>query len=186
MGGPVGYRTDDQNRRSALLSAVAQAEPPVLLSIPGRLGGARRDSSRAAWSAPWSEGSPVRTCYLRNLGPSSTGGKTNGYTSHLRECRAVSHRSAGDLSAWVDSLTGSHWAARIAGMVQRHDDPRGEPNWQPVTAVTMMAGMLTGQLAASRGQLELLEQAAGAPGCWTTPPWTASRVFGVQHDDMWL
>jgi len=41
-------------------------------------------------------------------------------------------------------------------MVQRHDDPRGEPNWQPVTAVTMMAGMLTGQLAANREQLELL------------------------------
>ena len=33
MGGPVGYRTDDQNRRSAL-SALAQAEPPVLLSHP--------------------------------------------------------------------------------------------------------------------------------------------------------
>jgi hypothetical protein len=39
MGGPVGYRTDDKNRRSAL-SAVAQAEPPVLLSTPVRLGGA--------------------------------------------------------------------------------------------------------------------------------------------------
>jgi hypothetical protein len=36
-------------------------------------------------------------------------------------------------------------------MVQRHDDPRGEPNWQPVTAVTMMAGMLTKQLAADHG-----------------------------------
>jgi len=48
-------------------------------------------------------------------------------------------------------------------MVQRHDDPRGEPNWQPVTAVTMMAGMLTGQLAANREQLELLERARREP-----------------------
>src|SRR5260370_16110518 len=39
MGGPVGYRTDDQNRRSAP-SAVAQAEPPVLFSTPVRQGGA--------------------------------------------------------------------------------------------------------------------------------------------------
>jgi hypothetical protein len=43
-------------------------------------------------------------------GPGSTGGKTNRYSSHLRECRAVSQRSAGDLSAWVDS----HAPARSA------------------------------------------------------------------------
>ena len=54
-------------------------------------------------------------------------------------------------------------------MVQRHDDPRGEPNWQPVTAVTMMAGMLTGQLAANREQLELLGRARREP--WLRPPW---------------
>ncbi len=72
-------------------------------------------------------------------------------------------------------------------MVQRHDDPRGEPNWQPVTAVTMMAGMLTGQLAASREQLELLERARREP--WLLDDATVDpvkKVFGVQHDDMWL
>ena len=71
-------------------------------------------------------------------------------------------------------------------MVQRHDDPRGEPNWQPVTAVTLMAGMLTGQLAASREQLELLERAAQP---WLLDDATVDRVkkvFGVQRDDMWL
>ncbi len=72
-------------------------------------------------------------------------------------------------------------------MVQRHDDPRGEPNWQPVTAVTMMAGMLTGQLAANREQLELLERARREP--WLLDDATVDRVkkvSGVQHDDMWL
>ena len=72
-------------------------------------------------------------------------------------------------------------------MVQRHDDPRGEPNWQPVTAVTMMAGMLTGQLAASREQLELLGRARRGP--WLLDDATVDRVkkvFGVQRDDMWL
>ena len=72
-------------------------------------------------------------------------------------------------------------------MVQRHDDPRGEPNWQPVTAVTMMAGMLTGQLAANREQLELLERARREP--WLLDDATVDRVkkvFGVQRDDMWL
>ena len=49
MDGWVGYRTDDQTRRSALLSAVAQAEPPDLLSHPFGWAG-RRDSSRTAWS----------------------------------------------------------------------------------------------------------------------------------------
>ena len=87
---------------------------------------------------------------------------------------------------WIRSR-GSHWAARIAGMVQRHDDPRGEPNWQPVTAVTMMAGMLTGQLAANREQLELLGRARREP--WLLDDATVDRVkkvFGVQRDDMWL
>ena len=59
-------------------------------------------------------------------------------------------------------------------MVQRHDDPRGEPNWQPAAAVTMMAGMLTGQLAASRGQLELLERARREP--WLLEDATVDRV----------
>ena len=54
-------------------------------------------------------------------------------------------------------------------MVQRHDDPRGEPNWQPVTAVTMMAGMLTEQLAANREQLELLERARREPWLLGSP-----------------
>jgi hypothetical protein len=87
---------------------------------------------------------------------------------------------------WI-RLRGSHWAARIAGMVQRHDDPRGEPNWQPVTAVTMMAGMLTEQLAANREQLELLGRARREP--WLLDDATVDRVkkvFGVQRDDMWL
>jgi hypothetical protein len=69
----------------------------------------------------------------------------------------------------------------------RHDDPRGEPNWQPVTAVTMMAGMLTEQLAANREQLELLERARREP--WLLDDVTVDRVkkvFGVQRDDMWL
>ena len=67
--------------------------------------------------------------------------------------------------------------------VQRHDDPRGEPNWQPVTAVTMMAGMLTEQLAANREQLELLElleRARREP--WLLDDATVDRVkkvFGV-------
>ena len=72
-------------------------------------------------------------------------------------------------------------------MVQRHDDPRGEPNWQPVTAVAMMAGMLTEQLAANREQLELLERARREP--WLLDDATVDRVkkvFGVQRDDMWL
>src|SRR5712691_11279309 len=72
-------------------------------------------------------------------------------------------------------------------MVQRHDDPRGEPTWQPVTAVTMMAGMLTEQLAANREQLELLERARREP--WLLDDATVDRVkkvFGVQRDDMWL
>jgi hypothetical protein len=69
-------------------------------------------------------------------------------------------------------------------MVQRHDDPRGEPDWHPVTAVTTM---LTGQLAANRGQLELLERARREP--WLLDDATVDRikkVFGVQRDDMWL
>ena len=69
-------------------------------------------------------------------------------------------------------------------MVQRHDDPRGEPDWHPVTAVTTM---LTGQLAANRGQLELLERACREP--WLLDDATVDRikkVFGVQRDDMWL
>jgi hypothetical protein len=72
----------------------------------------------------------------------------------------------------------------MAGMVQRHDDPRGEPDWDPVTAVTTM---LTGQLAANRGQLELLERARREP--WLLDDATVDRikkVFGVQRDDMWL
>ena len=72
-------------------------------------------------------------------------------------------------------------------MVQRHDDPRGEPNWQPVTAVTMMAGALTEQLAANCEQLELLERARREP--WLLDDATVDRVkkvFGVQRDDMWL
>jgi hypothetical protein len=69
-------------------------------------------------------------------------------------------------------------------MVQRHDDPRGEPDWHPVTAVTTM---LTGQLAANRGQLELLERARREP--WLLDDATVDRikkVVGVQRDDMWL
>jgi hypothetical protein len=69
-------------------------------------------------------------------------------------------------------------------MVQRHDDPRGEPDWHPVTAVTTM---LTGQLAANRRQLELLERARREP--WLLDDATVDRikkVFGVQRDDMWL
>src|SRR5712671_5098371 len=69
-------------------------------------------------------------------------------------------------------------------MVQRHDDPRGGPDWHPVTAVTTM---LTGQLAANRGQLELLERACREP--WLLDDATVDRikkVFGVQRDDMWL
>jgi hypothetical protein len=69
-------------------------------------------------------------------------------------------------------------------MVQRHDDPRGEPDWHPVTAVTTM---LTGQLAANRGQLELLERARREP--WLLDDATVDhikKVFGVQRDDMWL
>jgi hypothetical protein len=72
-------------------------------------------------------------------------------------------------------------------MVQRHDDPRGEPNWRPVTAVTTMAAMLTEQLAANREQLELLERAHREP--WLLDDATVDRVkkvFGVQRDDMWL
>jgi hypothetical protein len=65
MGGPVGYRTDDQNRSPALLSAVAQAEPPVLLSTPVRLGGA--GAIRAASPGQHlgaNEGSTMRTCVI--------------------------------------------------------------------------------------------------------------------------
>lgn len=71
-------------------------------------------------------------------------------------------------------------------MVQRHD-PRGELNWQPVTAVTTMAAMLTKQLAANREQLELLERGRREP--WLLDDATVDRVkkvFGVQRDDMWL
>ena len=72
-------------------------------------------------------------------------------------------------------------------MVQRHDDPRGEPNWQPVTAVTMMAGMLTGQLAANREQLELLGRARREPRLLDDATVDrVKKVFGVQRDDMWL
>ena len=69
----------------------------------------------------------------------------------------------------------------------RHDDPRGERNWQPVTAVTMMAGMLTEQLAANREQLELMGRARHEP--WLLDDATVDRVkkvYGVQRDDMWL
>jgi hypothetical protein len=58
MSGPVGYRTEDQNHRSAL-SAVAQAEPPVLLSTPFRPSGAGAIRAAPPGSAPRSEGSPV-------------------------------------------------------------------------------------------------------------------------------
>jgi len=71
-------------------------------------------------------------------------------------------------------------------MVQRHDDPRGGPNGQPVTAVTVMAGMLAGQLAANRGQLELPGRARREP--WLPDDATVDRVkkvFGVQRDDRW-
>jgi hypothetical protein len=47
-------------------------------------------------------------------------------------------------------------------------------NWQPVTAVTMMAGMLTEQLAANRGQLELLERARRE--LWLLDDATVDRV----------
>ena len=51
----------------------------------------------------------------------------------------------------------------------------------------MMAGMLTGQLAANREQLELLGRARREP--WLLDDATVDRVkkvFGVQRDDMWL
>ena len=67
MGGPVGYRTDDQNRRSAL-SAVAQAEPPVLLSTPVRLGGLARFEPRRLVSTLERRLPGENVCYLRNLG----------------------------------------------------------------------------------------------------------------------
>jgi len=47
--------------------------------------------------------------------------------------------------------------------------------------------MLTGQLAANREQLELLGRARREP--WLLDDATVDRVkkvFGVQHDDMWL
>src|SRR5271166_3459398 len=62
-----------------------------------------------------------------------------------------------------------------------------------VTAVTGCqfgnddGGMLTGQLAANREQLELLGRARREP--WLLDDATVDRVkkvFGVQHDDMWL
>ena len=82
----------------------------------------------------------------------------------LRECRAVSHRSAGDLSAWVDSLTGKPtgppglraWCNDTTIREANRTGSRSPP-------VTTMAGMLTEQLAANREQLELLERGPGTP-----------------------
>jgi hypothetical protein len=67
MGGPVGYRTEDQNRRSAP-SAVAQAELPVLLSTPVRPGGLARFEPRRLVSTSERRLPGENVCYLRNLG----------------------------------------------------------------------------------------------------------------------
>ena len=67
MGGPVGYRTEDQNRRSAP-SAVAQAEPPVLLSTPVRPGGAGAIRAAPPGQHLGAKAPGENVCYLRSLG----------------------------------------------------------------------------------------------------------------------
>lgn len=67
------------------------------------------------------------------------------------------------------------------------EDPRGEPNWQPVGAVEMMTAVVAEQLAANREQLETLGPARLTPHLLDDH--TVNRikdVFGVQREDMWL
>jgi hypothetical protein len=63
MSGPVGYRTEDQDHRSAP-SAVAQAEPPVFLSTPFRPGGAGAIRAARPGQHLGAKAPPVRTCVI--------------------------------------------------------------------------------------------------------------------------
>src|SRR6266702_4867891 len=117
---------------------------------------------------------------IRHRGPGSTGGKTNGYSSHLRECRAVSHRPAGDLSAWVDSLTGKP--------LGRQDGGHGAATRRSARRTELAAGHRGngdgGDAHRAAGRQPRATGAAGAGPCepWLLDDATVDRVKACEED----